>query len=172
MLYEDCVTDFSCGPHLRNDYLIHYIIKGVGYYVLNDIRHEVKEGDIVEHIHAEYSIRELVDSCIKLLTDDSVIHRIRLRGYLHLIISNLEESFMRTEKTENTRSKSAEYIENAISYIEYNYTKAISVLYIASYIGLERTYFSKLFHNSLGMSPQDYLIKYRLEKAYHLIKAT
>jgi AraC-like DNA-binding protein len=214
---EDCVPDFACGPYLRNDYLVHYIIKGQGYYIANDIRYEIKEGDIfaifpgevtyyatyaenpwsfcwfafngkksvellwgagidystpVRHIRPECSITELINSCIELLSDDSSIHRTRLRGYLYLIISSLQESFLKTEKKENTRSKSTEYIEAAIAYIEYNYIKAISVQDIASYIGLERTYFSKLFHSSLGMPPQDYLIKYRMEKACHLIKTT
>lgn len=44
--YEDCCPNFVCHPHRRSYYLIHYIVKGSGYYEVNRKKHAVSEGDI------------------------------------------------------------------------------------------------------------------------------
>ena len=44
--YEDCCPDFKCPPHRRKYYLIHYIVKGKGYFTVADERFELSEGDI------------------------------------------------------------------------------------------------------------------------------
>jgi AraC-like DNA-binding protein len=215
--YEDCVPEFTCGPYIRDSYLIHYILKGEGYYEVNGNKYEVKEGSIftifpgsvtfyatypedpwsfcwfafngkksmdflasagishttpVQSLDSIFRIDGLINNCIDLLKDDSKLHNIKLRGYLYLILSNLEESYIMTEQKQKQRGKSSEYIESAVTFIEYNYMKEITVQGIANYVGLERTYFSKLFHNSMGMSPQNYICQYRIEKACQLIKST
>ena len=43
---ENCVDHFVAYPQFRKYYLIHYIIKGSGYYEVNNRRFFVKEGDI------------------------------------------------------------------------------------------------------------------------------
>lgn len=43
--YEDCCTRFMCAPHIRKYYLIHYIVKGTGYYEVNGIKHSLSAGD-------------------------------------------------------------------------------------------------------------------------------
>lgn len=44
--YEDCYFDFSCAPHTRKYYLIHYVTKGCGFFEVGGEKHEVKAGDI------------------------------------------------------------------------------------------------------------------------------
>lgn len=43
---EDCCDGFTCAPHIRRDYLIHYIIDGSGYFEENGNTHKVNKGDI------------------------------------------------------------------------------------------------------------------------------
>ena len=43
---------------------------------------------------------------------------------------------------------------------------------IAKFCGLNRSYFGKIFHESMGKSPQDFLISYRMTKAAELLKLT
>lgn len=57
------------------------------------------------------------------------------------------------------------YISQALQYIESNFLKRIKVCDIASHIGLNRTYFSTLFHDEMGQTPQEFLIQYRIKKA-------
>ena len=64
------------------------------------------------------------------------------------------------------------YIKEAFSFIEQNFQNDISVEDIAASIGLNRSYFGKIFHESMGKTPQEFLINYRMTKATELLKLT
>lgn len=64
------------------------------------------------------------------------------------------------------------YTEQAIEYIKENYMKDISVVDIAQKIGITRSYLAKCFNNTINMSPKQYIINYRMEKACELLKTT
>ncbi|MGN0252527.1 MAG: AraC family transcriptional regulator [Oliverpabstia sp.] len=63
------------------------------------------------------------------------------------------------------------YVECAVEYIHYNYAH-ISVSDIASYIGITRSYLAHIFKQKLQISPQQYLVNYRLEQAGRLLRTT
>lgn len=44
--YEDCCPGFLCAPHTRNYYLIHYIVKGEGYYEVENKQYPVCAGQL------------------------------------------------------------------------------------------------------------------------------
>lgn len=62
------------------------------------------------------------------------------------------------------------YVEKSIAYMKTNYPYDISVSGVASYVGIEYSYFYRLFKKKLGVSPNKWLINYRLEKAAELMK--
>ena len=64
------------------------------------------------------------------------------------------------------------YIKEALSYIEQNFQNDISVEDISAFCGLNRSYFGKIFHDTIGRSPQEFLISYRMTKAVELLKIT
>ncbi|NMA65379.1 MAG: AraC family transcriptional regulator [Clostridiaceae bacterium] len=64
------------------------------------------------------------------------------------------------------------YVEHALEFIDHNYEKDIKVIDIANYIGIDRSYLTNIFKKSMNISPQQYLINYRLEKACNLLKST
>lgn len=66
----------------------------------------------------------------------------------------------------------AVYTEQAIRYIEKEYMYDITVVDIAKQIGITRSYLAKCFNNTINMSPKQYIIKYRMEKACELLKTT
>lgn len=100
--------------------------------------------------------------------EDSPFHLI---GHLYLFIDSLVRScsFAQLNKGNSLRDF---YIKEAISFIEQNFQNAISVEDIAACCGLNRSYFGKIFHESMGKSPQDFLISYRMTKAAELLKLT
>lgn len=63
-------------------------------------------------------------------------------------------------------------IVNAILYIEKNYAKEISLNVIAKASGLTPTYFSALFKKETGETLSNYIIRYRLDIAKHLLRET
>ena len=100
--------------------------------------------------------------------EESPFHLI---GHLYLFIDSLVRScsFAQLNKGNSLRDF---YIKEAISFIEQNFQNAISVEDIAACCGLNRSYFGKIFHESMGKSPQDFLISYRMTKAAELLKLT
>ncbi len=64
------------------------------------------------------------------------------------------------------------YIKEALAFIENNYMNEITVEDIAEVSGLNRSYFGKIFKESVGKSPQEFLIHYRMIKAAELLSMT
>lgn len=64
-----------------------------------------------------------------------------------------------------------DYIDYAVRYINSNYAK-VRIKDVADYVNLNRTYFAELFRKRVYMSPQEYLMKIRMEHACKLLEDT
>lgn len=62
------------------------------------------------------------------------------------------------------------YIKNALAFMEKEYQNKITVGDVAEYLGLERSYFYRIFKEEMGTSPSEYLIELRLERAKELLE--
>ena len=91
------------------------------------------------------------------------ITRYLLLADLYLLLSEL----IYENNSESDEIK--DYVDLAIKYMNTNYSKKISINDVTQTIGIERTYFYRLFYKNMNISPQDYLIKLRLEKAKLLL---
>lgn len=100
--------------------------------------------------------------------DESPFHLI---GHLYLFIDSLIRSST-SAKISKGNSLRDFYIKEAFSFIEQNFQNDISVEDIAATCGLNRSYFGKIFHETTGKSPQEFLISYRMTKAAELLKLT
>lgn len=94
-----------------------------------------------------------------------------LIGHLFLFIDSFVRSSTSTQTGKENRLRDF-YIKEAFSFIEQNFQNDISVEDIAACCGLNRSYFGKIFHESMGKSPQEFLISYRMTKATELLKLT
>lgn len=65
----------------------------------------------------------------------------------------------------STQTSPHQYITQAIGYIDSNLDRRLGVSDIAEHVGLNRTYFSMLFHKETGQTPQEFLIQHRMQKA-------
>jgi AraC-like DNA-binding protein len=63
-------------------------------------------------------------------------------------------------------------ILNAISYIQLNLSRDLSVTYLAKRANLHTDYFSRLFHQHTGERPVKYIHEKRIERAQYLIVTT
>jgi AraC-like DNA-binding protein len=88
-------------------------------------------------------------------------------SYLYRIFSFM----MQTSKT-NTSSITEDYMEQATEYINHNYIYDIKIRDVAKSIGIDRTYLYKLFIANQKVSPQQYLIEYRLQTACRHLRET
>mgnify|MGYP001163395907 FL=1 len=80
------------------------------------------------------------------------------------------ELFARLKEENNESTRAAQvYARRAEDYIQSNYMYDISVAGIAKMLGIDRRYLYKIFTEYIGMSPQKYILKYRLGKAVELL---
>lgn len=94
-----------------------------------------------------------------------------LIGHLFLIMDALVSGSSSRRRTQG--GKRAQYYANeAVAFISQNYSRAITVEDMARRCNLDRSYFGKVFRDTLGQSPQEFLIQYRMEKAAELLKIT
>ena len=92
-----------------------------------------------------------------------------LIGYTFLFLDLLLRSGRQDMDHPKNRVKDY-YISIAVSYIERNYASDLSIGDIASVCGLNRSYFSKIFKEVMGVTPQQYLLRYRMSQACNLLK--
>lgn len=64
------------------------------------------------------------------------------------------------------------YVAQALNFMNQHYDKNIQVREVARYVGLERTYFSKLFKSGTGLSPYEYIMDLRLAEGKRLLRDT
>lgn len=100
--------------------------------------------------------------------DESPFH---LMGHLFLFIDALIRSSATTQLSKGNSLRDY-YIKESLTFIEQNFQNDITIEDIATYCGLNRSYFGKIFHESTGKSPQEFLITYRMTKATELLKLT
>lgn len=94
-----------------------------------------------------------------------------LIGHLYLFLDYLTQSAKSTRLVQSSRM-SDYYIKEAINFIEQNFQNNISIEDIAAVCGINRSYFGKIFRKSVGHSPQEFLMNYRMVKATELLKLT
>ncbi len=218
---DDYISLFACGygpgsknkakrTEIRNEYIIHYVEKGKGYFETSGKKHTVTEGEIfvifpgdkicyyaddeapwtngwinfvgkgAEELLSRAGItktsptlsvknEKLISTlkhCLKYIQEDNYTQT-RLSAYALEFLSLIEEK----KKSSDTLTKKEKYISSAISYMEYYFADGISASDVSNYLGLERTYFYRIFKNETGVSPTDFLTNLRIEKAKQLINS-
>ncbi len=70
---------------------------------------------------------------------------------------------------ETKKHLSSDIVQNCINLIRMEYKEPLSLEYLAKECGVSASYLSRLFKQSLHISPIQYLIQYRIEKACSLL---
>ncbi|NOW05156.1 AraC family transcriptional regulator [Clostridium beijerinckii] len=120
-------------------------------------------------IPKEYTHENSIIENLMFLINNPYAPDSAILGHLYLFFYALLEnsSFNNTKKTSNLQEF---YVREALNYIAQNYNNNISVEDIAKWCNLDRSYFGKIFKNSMKTTPQEFLIKYRLSKACEMLK--
>lgn len=210
--YENCIENFSCGPNIRDHYLIHYIISGEGYFEGYGKRYMVSPGEIFvifpgeiakyyapyqdkkwtfvwigfSGSYAEYYLRQLnisrdcpvqrlngkqlIDSiadCLEYIArEKEKCSQLMLDAYALKCLASLQAQ---AEKNQRAADCTEMYVNEAMQYIKYYYMKQISVGNVAEYLNISRSYLFRVFKKHIGISPQQYLISYRMKQAKELL---
>ncbi len=122
--------------------------------------------------HAKFKeLREIMVQEMLYLTEHEEFSPFHLIGHLYLFFDAMLQSI--TPETNTSRKRLQDYyIHEALTYIEQNFQNDITVEDIAKVCGLNRSYFGKIFKDSTGKTPQQFLLTYRMIKATELLKLT
>lgn len=110
-------------------------------------------------------IKDHFTQIIQSYYSSSVLEKFRASAELISLLS-LINNFAENELS------SHDTIKKAKSYIERNYSDDITVKSIADYCNISETHLYRIFRNSLGISPNDYLSDIRLSASRKLLCST
>ncbi len=94
---------------------------------------------------------------------------IRVVGYVYFFIDELLKC---GNSKDVYKTNSQIYVENAVKYINDNIYMPVSVEELAGYIGIDRSYLSRIFKGLLGETPQQYILNMKIEKAKEFLIST
>lgn len=194
--YESCKPFHDFGPAVRNHWLLHYVKSGCGVFQRDGKTYGVGPGEIFvippgirtyykadgdnpwEYIWIGFTCEGeppvSLEPVISCKAAGAIFEKMKrceafdngksafLSGMLWQLVGTLLEN-------DNLSSGCSGYVEKAISYMNTEYTRGITVSEIAGALNLNRSYFSTLFKNQLGVTPQEYLLNLRLEKAVEIM---
>ena len=116
-------------------------------------------------------LREKLRDEMLCIVDNSTASPFELIGHLYMFMDCLTRSAENAGRVITSRLRDF-YIREAISYIESNYHRDVTVEEIAQALRLNRSYFGKIFRLSTGKSPQRFLMSYRMIKAAEMLVMT
>lgn len=195
---RDCTPGLQIGPNIRDHWVLHYVLSGKGTFQYNGKAFSVQAGELFivhpgdrtiyiadEHdpwsyIWAGFTCSEafaqlIAPPVLKVPWAASCFSRMiasQEKSAPEWAVCALLYEFFATlaAQQEAGRVPSAEdYVNRAITGIQANYDQPLQISEIAASLGLNRSYFCRLFKRHTGVSPQAYLVSYRLEKAAEMI---
>ena len=93
----------------------------------------------------------------------------RMTGELYLTLSILISS---ASADHLPRTGAEETVERAVDYIDTRYSYPMTVEMIASYAGVSRSTLFRAFSSVAGVSPKEYLDRYRMRRAAELLRSS
>lgn len=191
---EKCKSLHTYGPHIRNCYLIHYVVSGKGYFYKKNFESQVNQGqaflirpgevttytadkdDPWEYIWIGFDgvvakklddIKESVfDVDGKIFTDMLKVSKLENTKEEYLI----SKIFLLISNLFESKNQKKELVEYLAGYIEENYFLRLYVKEIANMANLDSRYLTRLFKSKKGLSLQQYIIDVKMKKAAMLIK--
>ncbi|MBE7037989.1 MAG: AraC family transcriptional regulator [Ruminococcaceae bacterium] len=191
---EKCASGHTYGPHIRNCYLIHYVVSGKGKFYKKNFEAEVnvgqafliRPGEVTTYTADKDEPWEYI-----WIGFDGVVAK-KLDGIKESVFSvdgRIFTDMLKVSKLENTKeeyliskifllisnlfegkNQKKELVEYLAGYIEENYFLRLYVKELADMANLDSRYLTRLFKSKKGLSLQQYIIDVKMKKAAMLIK--
>ena len=181
---EDCIKGWKFGPYVRESYVIHMVKKGKGTFTIAGKTYELGPGQA-------FIIRPGEETTYRADDDDPWsymwvgFHGYRAEDFIEAMGYVKGSPIIKIEQMDTC----AECINKMLEYSQItriNEVKRMSALMllfatimednasdaIADFIGISRSHLTGSFKKEMGVSPQEYLINFRLEKAASLLRSS
>lgn len=193
---EQCPYKKSGVSAVGENYLMHYIYAGRGYYTAAGQTYTVTAGQVFivhphETVYYEPDHADPWHYCWVEFATRLDIPRLKTEYVLdahyaeHIFraLSATDElmfgreyyvsgkilEFLSTLARPGVEASRKTFVDRAVMYIRKNYTHAITIEELAEYLGVSHSYLSTMFRRQMGVSPHQYLMDVRLENAAALM---
>ncbi|OPJ62726.1 AraC family transcriptional regulator [Clostridium oryzae] len=115
-----------------------------------------------------YNKNDKLNECFKQMMEAIYVKKsndLRLQSLLYLFLAIIIDESDETAASNLRSINKNMYVSKIIEFIRLNYSHKIKIGELAKHIGLDRKYMSSLFKSAVGITLQDYLINFRLNKA-------
>lgn len=191
--FHDCEKSHYFGPAVRTYWLIHFVVSGFGTFHKGGNTYHIKPGEMFvippfeetyyqadsetpwSYIWIGFTSRTPLpvelDDVIHLPEAMTIFNKMqncseKTNGRSAFLSAQLWELFSLILEQKNP---SGNYIETALDCIHSEYMNPLTVEDIAGRLNLDRSYFSTLFKKTVGISPKQYLLGYRMKLAASLL---
>jgi len=137
-------------------------IKAENYLKLANLN---QENPIFECANGEF-VKKCFEDMIKS-TELKFGREFRLQGLLGVFLSELIEEAGKNVVISSSYKEL--YIKKSLQFVEANYSRKLYISEMAKSVGLNKNYFSAFFKENIGVTPQQYIIKFRINKACELM---
>ena len=195
--YEECLPGHTFGPAVRENYLLHFIFSGSGCFERNGITYSLSAGDIFVIPPGEvttysasaiepwqygwigFTAGEELDFLSAPVIRKSrvlpVFQRIRAlceKDGVDAEIFSLTFELLHILSQESKRSNltAPDYAIYTKTQLDNTYMQKVNIEKIANTLHIDRRHLTSVFRKTYGVSPQEYLMRLRLERAKEFIQ--
>ena len=177
-------NESHCIPSITSDEVIAFVIRINWYYMWNICADYIDASKIHTMITAgipinsyfpkESGVGKIVEEIRGLFRDENESTRFEIKRRILNLLIIIADSVTDPSIAESVQKAPAHIgeIQNAVNYINKNLAKQITLDDIAHAASMSRSYVSSYFKLVTGVSPYDYLLTARVEKAIYFLKKT
>lgn len=111
------------------------------------------------------AINKIIEAT-KLNSNKNLMIISTLYNFLYVLLAEFPQ------KTDEIKITSKMYVEEALAYIQSHYQENLSVISIADHLAIDRSYLHRIFKSYTNLSPQEYILNFKMEKAAVLLTTT
>ena len=127
-------------------------------------------------VTALHDVQSVVETMNQLLASSELtyINGLRRMSSLYHLLALLTEGHeeIRFQAARGTGTDPRSYIDKAVAMLRDASSSHVRISDVARTIGISRSYLTHIFRDELGISPQEFLTEYRMEKAASLLGTT
>ena len=190
---QQCKPGHRVGPGERDFWLFHYVMSGQGMFWINGKEYSVSSsqvfvippGTMVEYeadgenpwnyiwvgFDSGIDLKEILTQPVfsfpqgKGIFEAMAGTKCMKVGREIYLCSKIYELLFMMLPSEEKEGRRQVYVRQAKNYIKSEYMTGITVGDVAASLGLDRSYFSGLFREEVGKTPQEYLREVRMQNA-------
>ena len=116
--------------------------------------------------------KELIEEMFNIGFDHPPFYEIRLKSLVSGLLYRLLRDGLIQIFDRPTESGDVKAVRQVVDYIAENYRENITLAKLAEVVNMSETGLSRLFRSITGMSCIDYVIEYRMSKAFSMVRMT